>query len=97
MTAAEFKVLFPEFAGAPDALVTPRLAWAEERTPSGIWGDKQEQGIAWMVAHWLCLLPGSEDMRKGERPGETLYGRERARLNKIVSSGYRTAGESPDV
>jgi len=93
VTPAAFKALFPEFDGASDALVQGRLTWAEERTPAGIWGDKEDQGVAWLAAHFLCLLPGSEDMRKGEKPGETMYGRERARLNKIVASGFRQAGE----
>lgn len=92
MTPAEFKVLFEEFAGASDATVQARLTWAEDRTPLAIWGDNRDQGVAWMAAHMLCMLPGSEDMRKGEKPGESMYGRERARLNKIHASGFRTAG-----
>lgn len=92
MTPAEFKALFAEFSGASDTLVQSRLTWAEDRTPADVWGDKRDQGIAWMCAHFLCLLPEAEDLRKDEKPGETMYGRERERLNKIVSSGFRTAG-----
>lgn len=92
MTAAEFRDLFPEFSKASDTLIESRISWAEDRTPSDIWGDKQTQGIAWLAAHFLCLLPEAKDLRKGEKPGETPYGRERARLNRIVSSGYRAVG-----
>lgn len=92
MTPADFKLLFPEFSGASDAIVQTRLTWAEERTDADVWGDKRDQGIAWQAAHFLALLPEAKDMRKGEAPGESMYKRERKRLNKIVSSGFRAAG-----
>lgn len=92
MTAAEFKATFPEFANAPDALVTSRLAWALARTPLDIWGAYQAEGVAWYCAHFLALLPNAKDMRKGEKPGESMYLRERQRLGLTLSSGFRTAG-----
>ncbi len=92
MTAAEFKVLFPEFSRASDALVESRLLWATDRTPEDVWGDLQDQGIAWLTAHFLCLLPEAKDMRKGEKPGESMYGRERSRLALVVRGGFRVAG-----
>ena len=92
MTAADFKALFPEFAKAPDALVSSRLVWSANRTPAGIWGDHQAEGQAWLTAHFLCLLPEGKEMRKGEKPGESMYLRERLRLGAVVSSGFRVAG-----
>lgn len=92
MTSAEFKILFPEFAAAPDTLVESRLAWAGARTPVAVWGDKQEQGAAFLAAHLLALLPSAKDMRAGEEKGVTMYSRERERLEGVVSSGYRVAG-----
>lgn len=92
MTAAEFKALFPEFAKAPDALVTSRLLWASHRTPADVWGDHQPEGLAWLTAHFLALLPEGKEMRKGEKPGESMYLRERMRLGAVVSSGFRVAG-----
>lgn len=92
MTASEFKALFPEFSKASDDLVEARLTWAADRTPEDIWGDLRDQGIAWYAAHFLALLPAAKDMRKGEKPGESMYLRERQRLAKIVSSGYRSTG-----
>ena len=94
MTPADFLLLLPECTGGSTALSQTRLDWASERTDADVWGAKEDQGIAWMAAHFLCLLPEGKDMREGEKPGETMYGRERARLNKIVSSGYRVAGTS---
>lgn len=94
MTAAEFKALFPEFVNASNDLVTSRILWAEARTPADVWGEDslREQGIAFLTAHFLALLPNAKDMRKGEKPGESMYLRERTRLSRIVSSGFRVAG-----
>ena len=94
MTAAEFRALFPEFANAPDALIESRIAWAVARTPESVWGDHLEHGIAFMAAHFLAMLPEAKAMRKGEKPGETMYLAERKRLARLVGSAaaYRTAG-----
>ncbi len=91
-TAANFRLLFPEFARADTPTIESRIAWAEERTPADIWDATRPQGIAWMAAHFLCLLPSAKDMRKGEKAGETMYGRERQKLNRIVGGGFRVAG-----
>lgn len=97
MTAAEFKALFPEFTKADDTLVESRLLWAEYRTPAGIWGDLQLQGIAWLTAHFLVSLPSAKDMRKGAPVGDSIYLAERKRLNVLVSAGYRIAGIPPEL
>jgi hypothetical protein len=97
VTAASFKVAFPEFVTAPDAIVTARIGMAQRRTPAGIWGDLEDDGVSYLTAHLLALAPSARDMRKGEKPGETMYGRERKILEAIVSSGFRTAGTSPYV
>ena len=60
-------------------------------------GDLEDDGVSYLAAHLLALAPSARDMRKGEKPGETMYGRERKILEAIVSSGFRTAGTSPYV
>jgi hypothetical protein len=88
-TTAQFFLDFPEFSGASSVTLQKRIDWATDRTDPGVWGGKTEQGIAWMTAHFMALLPEAKDMRQGEQPGESMYGRERARLNRLVSSGFR--------
>lgn len=90
-TAATFRAIFPEFTRATDALIDSRISMATQRTPADVWGDLQAQGIAWMTAHMLALLPEAKDMRKGEPAGETMYGRERAILDRVVGGGFRVA------
>lgn len=100
MTPTEFRDSFGgsrgPFASTPDPVITLRLAIAEARTPTDIWGegDVRLAGVLYLAAHLIALEPGARDMRKGERAGETVYGRERATLEGIVASGYRTAGPS---
>lgn len=93
MTPAEFKAALPEFAGASDALVQSRLTAAEERTPLEIWGAKQEQGILYLTAHLLSMLPEAKTMAK-DSDGKSYYTRERERLEVIVSSGFRVTGRT---
>jgi hypothetical protein len=88
-TTTQFFLDFPEFVGASAVTLQKRIDWATDRTDAAIWDVKTEQGIAWMTAHFMALLPEAKDMRMGEKPGESMYGRERSRLNKIVSSGFR--------
>ena len=91
-TPATFRVIFPEFSRASDALVSSRIAMAEARTPLDIWGDLRPQGLAWLAAHLLAMAPEAKDMRKGEKPGETMYKGQRDHLALVVSSGFRVAG-----
>ncbi len=90
---ADFVAEFEEFRNAPSGKVTAKLAEAEARTPEEIWGDLQAAGIKYLAAHLLALAPAAKDMRKGMAPGQTMYSPERERLEIIVSSGYRIAGE----
>lgn len=90
-TPATFRVIFPEFTGASDALVESRIAMAAERTDAEVWGTLVYQGIAYLAAELLSLLPGAKDLRL-EGGAESVYGRERKRLEGIVSSGFRIAG-----
>lgn len=87
-----FRAQYPEFSKASDALVTARLADAVLRTPSDIWGDKTETGTFLLTAHLLALGPNGRDLRKGEKPGDSPYWRERNRMAITVSSGFRVAG-----
>lgn len=93
MTPAEFKALLPEFTGAPDALVQSRLTMAEPRTPLDIWGDLQDQGILYLTAELLCLLPQARPMAIADGAANP-YRAERRRLEVIVSSGFRVTGRT---
>ena len=99
-TVADFRAAFGSaFASTPEPIIAMRLAIAIARTPIDVWGtgDIRKAGVMYLCAHLCASEPGAREMRKGEQPGETLYGRERERLELHVSSGFRVVGLRPGV
>lgn len=92
MTAAEFKVEFPEFSGAPDALVTAKLADATARLNPDVWGDRLSMGIKYMAARMLARAPNARAMKLVDKDGNTIYDEEYRTLMLSVSSGFRVVG-----
>lgn len=87
----DFRAEYPEFDKAPDVAVSIALARAALRTPSNIWGDLENEGHGLLAAHILALRPEAKEMRlDGD---ETIYSRARAKLNRMVASGFRTTGQ----
>jgi hypothetical protein len=87
---AAFIMIYPEFAAAPAASVQAALGSALTRTPVDVWGEHHALGVYALAAHLVAMSPGGEAMRlSGET---TIYQKERARLNRIVASGFRIAG-----
>jgi len=93
ITVADFRARFPEFAPGPDdATVQAALDAAYLRTPSDVWGVKQDDGAAYLAAHLLALAPQARDMRIGKDARITLYMDERDRMARTVASGFRVTG-----
>lgn len=90
VSLSEFRERFPEFDRASDTLVVGRIAEAERRTPADVWGALEDDGIAYLAAHLLSLLPQSRDMRV--EGFEDLYSTNRRRLARAVVGGFRVVG-----
>lgn len=91
VTPADFRLKFPEFANTtrvPDTMVQSHLDEALRLTPEDIWGDLQDDGVAWLAAHTIVLSPVGLNMRKGEKPGESAYGRHRVKLEESVGPTF---------
>lgn len=87
---AAFLAVYTEFAAAPTATLDQALGAALTRTPVDVWGKHHALGVYALAAHLVAMSPGGEAMRLA---GETtIYQKERARLNRIVASGFRIAG-----
>lgn len=98
VTVPEFRAAFaPTFDRTPEGVISLRLTMAEARTSADVWTDAsmRNAGILYLAAHLVAIEPGGREMRKGERAGDTPYARERERLERIVSSGFRVAAYAP--
>ena len=94
ISRADFLVEFAEFTGAENALVDAKLAAALLRTPESIWDDLQDEGIKYLAAHMLALSPFARELKLVQDDGQTIYGKQRAELESIVSSGFRVTGDT---
>lgn len=63
MDLATFRLRFPEFVRASDALVSARLADAEVRAGVATGLAWQEQKIGYLAAHLLAISPGGRELR----------------------------------
>jgi len=96
MTPAELRSKFPAFKNATDPQIQTAIDFATARTPADIWGDLRDQGITFLALHFLAIQPEAKHMRHDASGmptnlASTPWGRERANLNSIVSSGFRVA------
>lgn len=94
VTVAQIRVRFPEFEDSsvtPDALIEMLIDEAESRTPSSIWGDKEDAGVRYLTAHLLALSPQARELKLSTPDGNSNYLPERKRLEAIVASGFRIA------
>lgn len=57
MTLSEFRIRYPEFEKADDALVSAILDEALVVTPPNIWGDLADRAQGLLTAHLLTLAP----------------------------------------
>lgn len=89
LSRAAFLVRFPEFGddAAPEDLIDARLADAAARTPASVWGELQAEGHGYLTAHLIATSPWGQQARMSSDAGDSTYGIERRRLEKIVSAG----------
>ena len=55
LTAADFKIRYPEFDSVADATVEMFIADAEQELSEECWGDLYERGVFALAAHFLYL------------------------------------------
>lgn len=96
MNRATFIVQFPEFADTNTAQVEAILAAAALEIDADVWGDKADQGQAYLAAHKLALSPFGNNgqlVATGSGAGyeATVYGAHYLTLMRQVTSGFRVA------
>jgi len=88
-SVAAFKGEFPEFAATDDPIVAAALVRAEQRVDPIVWGEKTDQGVAYLAAHLLALAPFGQNARLASNSGTSIYHEEFRRLQREVAAGYR--------
>lgn len=96
MDRATFIIQFPEFADTKATQVTAILAAALLEIDATVWGDKADQGQAYLAAHKLALSPfgnNAQLVATGNGAGyeATVYGAHYLTLMRQVTSGFRVA------
>jgi hypothetical protein len=89
MTLAEFRVRFPEFSKASDALVNAVLAEAALQVDDEIFNDQYDAAHGHLAAHLLCLSPYGQAARLAEPGKPTTYQVHYERLMYANASGFR--------
>lgn len=58
VTVADIRTRFPEFGPTDTATIDRWLAEAGRNHNSACWGDKSDDGLAWLTAHFLVAFAG---------------------------------------
>jgi len=87
LDAETFKIQYPEFAQADDAVVEAAIDYATLRTPASVWGDNQNAGIGLRAAKKLALSPFARNMGLVAKDGSTVYDEELDELVQVVAVG----------
>lgn len=94
-----FVAAFPAFKKTARETVEVKIAEAERQIDRAVWGELADDGIGYLAAHLLAMMPGGEHARlipRNAKPvrGEALttYERQYKRLVKMVASGFRVTG-----
>ncbi len=73
MVLADFRVAFPEFRSASDALVGQQLAFAEAQIDPAVWKSTTAEGHGLLTAHKLALSPFGKQAKLSTASGSSTY------------------------
>lgn len=90
-----FRARFTEFGTPPDAYLQSNIDAATLRTPAGIWGDLQDEGVLWLTAALLAATPMGVNAKLAAKDGSSRYQVERNRLaHTVVAGRSRVSGQT---
>jgi hypothetical protein len=96
VTAASFRLEYPEFENAGDDLVLPKLAAAAVRTDARFFGAKYDHALGLRTADLLARSPFARDMQLIAKDDTTTYSRQLTELIEEVGSGPWLSGMEAD-
>lgn len=89
MNRSTFRVRYPEFDSASDALIDAKLADAEVNVDAETYGDRYEQAHGLLTAHYLSCAPGGQFARLEADKLDTTYGRAFVELRSAATTMIR--------
>lgn len=89
VSVRQFVRKFPVFKDAAPTLIQSKLDDAAGQIFAPTWGDKADQGQAYLAAHLLAIDPMGEDMRLSKDSDKTVYFMNYKRLVRQVAFGFR--------
>lgn len=60
VTASDVKAMAPEFDAVDDAVIEAWIERVENRTNRTAWGSKADDGVTFLVLHWLTIRAQQE-------------------------------------
>lgn len=87
----EFLAKYPDFEPASKTMIDEALADAVKNVDPEIFGEKTDQAVALLAAHYLALQPFGKQARLREKDGSTTYGTQFFKLARSMTPGFRVA------
>lgn len=89
MILADFRAQYPEFATAPDDLVSRFLADTLQELNAATWGTYLDKGHGLLTAHRLSLAPNGAMSRLDPKETQTVYWQAYSDLRNAVTACLR--------
>ena len=87
MDLTSFRVAYPEFQFAPDALVTAKIAEAVLTVSPISWGVRTDLGVGLWTAHLLTMTPQGRDLRLKADSNKSPYSERFIALQDLAGFG----------
>lgn len=95
VTLASFRVAFPEFEGADDALVQAKLDEATNALDARVFGVRFDEAVQYFAAHRLAISPFGQNARLVAKDGSTTYGESYSSIQRACAGGGWAVGQLP--
>jgi hypothetical protein len=81
---ATFRLRFPEFRTASDAMIQSFADAADKDIAADVYGDKADEARLYLTAHKLAISPFGRNARLVNEDGTTTYWSDYERIKRLV-------------
>lgn len=91
LTVAAFQAAFTVFKKTDPTFIANTIARAQRWVDPCVWGDKVDDGVALLTAHWLIIDPkGTSTALKSN--GRSTYGDQFEEMRAAIVGGFAGGG-----